>query len=131
VALAYIGLQTVSSYFVSGWVKLKRPEWRNGQAMTVFLNGGLYGPLASDSVFRRPMVAICCSWAFILWEGLFPLVLFNPAWVAGFVAVALCFHFLVFWFFGLNRFFWAWAVNLSSVFFLSHWFSFGVAITYA
>jgi len=129
VALAYIGLQTVSSYFVSGWVKLKRPEWRNGQAMTVFLNSGLYGPLAPHSVWRRPWVAQGCSWAFILWEGLFPLALFNPAWVTGFVAVALCFHFLVFWFFGLNRFFWAWAVNLSSVFFLSHWFSFGAAIT--
>jgi len=125
VALAYIGLQTVSSYFVSGWVKLKRPEWRNGQALTVFLNSGLYGPLASDSVFRRPRVALCCSWAFILWEGLFPLALLSPAWVGLFVAVALVFHFLVFWFFGLNRFFWAWAVNLSSIFFLSHWLSFG------
>jgi len=129
VALAYIGLQTVSSYFVSGWVKLKRPEWRNGQALTVFLNSGLHGPLAPHSVWRRPWVALGCSWAFILWEGLFPLALFNPAWVVGFVLVALCFHFLVFWFFGLNRFFWAWAVNLSSVFFLSHWFSFGAAIT--
>lgn len=128
VALAYIGLQTVSSYFVSGWVKLKRPEWRNGQALTVFLNSGLYGPLLTDSVFRRPWVAAGCSWAFILWEGLFPLVLFNPAWIAVFVGVALVFHFLVFWFFGLNRFFWAWAVNLSSIFFLSHWISFGSSI---
>jgi len=107
---------------------LKRPEWRNGQAMTVFLNSGLYGPLATDRVFRRPMVASSCSWAFILWEGLFPLVLFNPGWMAVFVGVALVFHFLVFWFFGLNRFFWAWAVNLSSIFFLSHWISFGVVI---
>ena len=123
VALSYIGLQTLSSYFVSGWVKLKRPEWRNGQAMTVFLNSGLYGPLPADSVFRRPLVAVCCSWAFIVWEGLFPLVLFFPGGVAAFVLLAGVFHFLVFWFFGLNRFFWAWAVNLSSVFFLSHWIS--------
>ncbi len=126
VALAYIGLQTISSYFVSGWVKLKRPEWRNGQALTVFLNSGLYGPLAPDSVFRQPRVALVCSWAFILWEGLFPLALLSPAWVGLFVAVALVFHFLVFWFFGLNRFFWSWAVNLSSIFFLTHWLSFSV-----
>ena len=67
--LGYIAIQTLSSYFVSGWVKLKRPEWRNGQALTVFLNSGLYGPLSPDSVFRRPWLAQVCSWLFILWEG--------------------------------------------------------------
>jgi hypothetical protein len=130
VALTYIGLQTLSSYFVSGWVKLKRPEWRNGQAMTVFLNSGLYGPLPPDSVFRRPLVALLCSWAFILWEGLFPLVLLWPDGVGIFVLLAGVFHFLVFWFFGLNRFFWAWVVNLSSVFFLSHWIYSILTVTY-
>jgi hypothetical protein len=121
--LGYIAIQTLSSYFVSGWVKLKRPEWRNGQALPVFLNSGLYGPLKIDSVFRQPAVALICSWAFILWEGLFPLVLVFPDGTAAFVGVALLFHFLVFWFFGLNRFFWAWAANLGSIFFLSHYLS--------
>jgi hypothetical protein len=121
--LGYIAIHTLSSYFVSGWVKLKRPEWRSGQALTVFLNGGLFGPLPPDSLFRQPWVAFVCSWLFILWEGVFPLVLFNPDWVWFFGGVALLFHFLVFWFFGLNRFFWAWAANLSSIFFLSHWLS--------
>lgn len=121
--LGYIAIQTLSSYFVSGWVKLKRPEWRNGQALPVFLNSGLYGPLKEDSVFRRPAVALVCSWAFILWEGLFPWVLVFPNWTPLFVGVALLFHFLVFWFFGLNRFFWAWAANLGSIFFLSHYLS--------
>jgi hypothetical protein len=121
--LGYIAIQTLSSYFVSGWVKLKRPEWRNGQALPVFLNSGLYGPLKKDSVFRRPVVALVCSWAFILWEGLFVCVLLFPNWTPLFVGVALLFHFLVFWFFGLNRFFWAWATNLGSIFFLSHYLS--------
>ena len=121
--LGYIAIQTLSSYFVSGWVKLKRPEWRNGQALPVFLNSGLYGPLKKDSVFRRPVVALVCSWAFILWEGLFVCVLLFPNGTPLFVGVALLFHFLVFWFFGLNRFFWAWAANLGSIFFLSHYLS--------
>ena len=121
--LGYIGIHTLSSYFVSGWVKLKRAEWRSGQALTVFLNSGLYGPLPPDSVFRKPWLALLCSWAFILWEGVFPLVLLNPDWVWLFGGVALLFHFLVFWFFGLNRFFWAWSVNLNSIFFLVYWLS--------
>ena len=117
--LGYIGIHTLSSYFVSGWVKVKRAEWRSGRALTVFLNTGLYGPLPPGSVFRQPVVAFVCSWAFMLWEGVFPLVLFKPDWVWVFGGMALLFHFLVFWFFGLNRFFWAWATNLSSLFFLS------------
>ena len=121
--LGYIAIHTLSSYFVSGWVKLKRAEWRSGQALTVFLNSGLFGPLPPDSVFRKPWLALACSWAFMVWEGIFPLVLFNPDWVWLFAGVALIFHFLVFWFFGLNRFFWAWTVNLSSIFFLSNFIS--------
>jgi hypothetical protein len=50
-------------------------------------------------------------------------VLLFPNGTPLFVGVALLFHFLVFWFFGLNRFFWAWAANLSSIFFLSHYLS--------
>ena len=119
----YVTIHAISSYFVSGWVKLKRPEWRSGEALTVFLNSGLYGPLSSNSWFRRPRVALVCSWAFILWEGLFVAVLWHPAWTPAFVGVALLFHGLVFWFFGLNRFFWAWAANLGSVFFLGHYLS--------
>jgi hypothetical protein len=87
------------------------------------LNSGLFGPLPPDSVFRKPWLALACSWAFMVWEGVFPLVLFNPDWVWLFAGVALIFHFLVFWFFGLNRFFWAWTVNLSSIFFLSNFIS--------
>ena len=119
--LSYIAIYTLSSYFVSGWIKLLQPEWRNGQALTVFLDGGLYGPLPPDSIFRRPRVAWVCSWAFILWESVFPLVLLNPQWALLFICIAVGFHFLVFWFFGLNRFFWAWLTNLTAVWFFCGW----------
>jgi hypothetical protein len=123
VGLSYIAIHTLSSYFVSGWIKLLQPEWRSGQALTVFLNGGIYGPLPADSVFRRPKVAMGCSWAFILWEAVFPLGLLNPNGVLLFMVIAAVFHFLVFWFFGLNRFFWAWLTNLTAVWFFSGWIS--------
>jgi len=119
--LSYIAIYTLSSYFVSGWIKLLQPEWRSGQALTVFLNGGLYGPLPPNSMFRRPKVACASSWAFILWESVFPLVLLYPEWAVFFICVAVGFHFLVFWFFGLNRFFWAWVTNLTAVWFFCGW----------
>ena len=48
------------------------------------------------------------SWVFILWEGLFGLVFLDVrlAWLA--CASGVVFHFMVFRYFGLNRFFWAW-----------------------
>jgi hypothetical protein len=114
-ALWYITLQTLSSYFVSGWVKLLRPEWRSGRAMTVFLDTGIYGPLPPDSIYRSPRLAQACSWAFTLWEGCFPLALLDVRLAALFCVVATVFHFLVFWFFGLNRFFWAWLATYPAV----------------
>lgn len=106
--LWYVTLQSITSYFVSGWVKLLRPEWRSGRALAVFLDTGVYGPLPVQSLYRHPLVARTCSWGFTVWEGLFPLALLDVRLALAFCAVAALFHFLVFWFFGLNRFFWAW-----------------------
>ena len=117
IALWYVTLQSLGSYFVSGWIKFMRPEWRSGQALTVFLNEAVHGPLPDKSIFRSPMVARMCSWSFILWEGLFPLALWSFHVAAVFCAVAAVFHFLVYWFFGLNRFVWAWLSTFPAILF--------------
>jgi len=111
----YITLHTVSSYFISGWVKLKRPEWRNGSALVMFLDGGIYGPLGMQSIFRVPVIAVACSWSFILWEGLAPLLFLSSDVAYVYCTLAAVFHFLVFWFFGLNRFFWAWCASFPAL----------------
>ena len=115
VGLWYVTLQSLTSYFVSGWVKLMRPEWRSGEALPAFLDTGIYGPLPQDSVFRRPAVARLVAWSFTVWEGCFPLALLDVRLAAVFCVVAAGFHFLVFYFFGLNRFFWAWLVTFPAV----------------
>ena len=115
VALWYVAVQSLSSYFVSGWVKLMRPEWRSGRALTVFLDNAVYGPLPANSIYRQPQLALLCSWSFTLWEGLFPLALLDARLATLFCAIATVFHFLVFWFFGLNRFFWAWLSTFPAI----------------
>jgi hypothetical protein len=50
-----------------------------------------------------------------VWECCSPLALWHPLAAWAFCAVALVFHFLVFWFFGLNRFFWAWLVSFPAI----------------
>lgn len=114
-ALWYVALQSISSYFISGWVKLMHPGWRSGEALPAFLDTGVYGPLPADSVFRRRWVARGCSWAFTVWEGCSPLALMDARIAVVFCGVAAIFHGLVFWFFGLNRFFWAWAVTFPAI----------------
>jgi len=119
----YIAIQAITSYFMSGAVKLLRPEWRNGSAMTIFLNGAIYGPLSATHLLRNKWLALLGSWGFIVWEILFPLSLLDPRLAAVFCAVAALFHFLVFWFFGLNRFFWAWLCAFPAIMWCSAQFS--------
>ncbi len=113
--LGYICIQAITSYFISGAIKLVSAEWRNGRALVYFLDGGLYGPLPTDSAYRHQSVAVACSWAFILWECAFPLALIGPLVAAVFCGVAALFHYLVFRYFGLNRFFWAWLASFPAI----------------
>jgi hypothetical protein len=119
----YIAIQAITSYFMSGAVKLLRPEWRNGSAMTIFLNGAIYGPLSATHPLRNKWLAMMGSWGFIVWEILFPFSLLDPRLAVVFCAVAALFHFLVFWFFGLNRFFWAWLCSFPAIIWCSAQFS--------
>jgi len=111
----YITIQSITSYFVSGAVKLLRPEWRNGSAMTIFLNAAIHGPLSQNHRLRNPWLATLGSWTFILWECAAPLALLEVRLAILFCSVAALFHFLVFWFFGLNRFFWAWMASFPAI----------------
>ena len=110
-ALWWVTLQLITSYFMSGWVKLKHPGWRKGTALPLFLDTGIYGPLPAHSLLRRPWLTRPICWAFILWEGLFALVFLDVrlAWIG--CLIGAVFHGLVFAYFGLNRFFWAWLAS--------------------
>jgi len=119
----YIAIQAITSYFMSGAVKLLRPEWRNGSALTIFMNGAIYGPLSPTHLLRNKWLAMMSSWVFIVWEILFTLSLLDPRLAVVFCAMAVMFHFMVFWFFGLNRFFWAWLCSFPAIVWCSAQFS--------
>lgn len=110
-----ISIQALSSYFLSGTVKLLHAGWRDGRALPTLLDGGIHGPLAANSLLRRQPIAIICSWAFILWEAAFPLAMIDPRVTTLWCAIGVAFHSLVFWYFGLNRFFWAWCASFPAL----------------
>jgi hypothetical protein len=113
--LWYITIHAISSYFISGAIKLISSDWRSGRVLIHFLDGGLYGPLSDNSRLRKKPIALIASWSFIGWECLFPLALAGPQWAMLWCGIAALFHFLVFRFFGLNRFFWAWAASFPAI----------------
>ena len=115
VAFLYVSIHSATSYFMSGAVKLLNRHWRNGTALTHFLNGALYGPLSKRSPFQNPMVAAIASSGFILWEISFPVALFDFDIARLYCVIAFIFHLLVFRFFGLNRFVWAWAATFPAL----------------
>jgi hypothetical protein len=120
-ALWYICIHSITSYFMSGWVKLLNGSWRRGVSLPIFLNTGVFGPLPANSIFNKPWFSSLCSWTFILWEAGMPLSLISFEIAMIFCAAAVVFHFLVFWFFGLNRFFWAWVTSLPAILYCSTW----------
>jgi len=120
VSLWFIVIQSLSSYVVSGAVKLQDAAWRNGRALIHFLDNAVHGPLKSDSPFRRQHVAMLVSWSFIVWECAMPLLLLHPTLAKLACLTAFCFHGLVFAYFGLNRFLWAWSSCFPALIFAAY-----------
>lgn len=110
VAFAYLAVQLVLSYFISGQVKIANAEWRAGHALRDVFEFSAY-PVSER---MRELAAFPClmrgaSWAVIVFELAFPLsLLWTPALLVALV-LAAGFHLANAVLFGLNRFVWAWA----------------------
>ena len=121
IGLGWIAVNATTSYVIAGWVKWLQPQWRDGSALPVFLDTGLHGPLPPNSLWRRPWVSKCASWSFMGWEASFPLAFISVEWALVQCTIALFFHLLVFRFFGLNRFVWAWLASYPAILWGSVW----------
>ncbi|MBK8186484.1 MAG: HTTM domain-containing protein [Cellvibrio sp.] len=109
IALGYLAIQLILSYFQAGWVKVINPEWRSGKALENVFAFTAYP--VSQSVRQwatNPALMFYMSWAVILFELIFPLTIFST--VALYIAlfIAAVFHLANACLFGLNRFFWIW-----------------------
>lgn len=109
IAVGYLGAQLVLSYFISGWVKVLNPDWRDGRALRdVFLFSAY--PVSENlrGLTARPRFLFIASWAVMSLELAFPFALLSqPTLIAALCLTAL-FHLANACLFGLNRFFWTW-----------------------
>jgi hypothetical protein len=121
VVIWYLTIQVVLSYFLAGWVKLKQKEWRSGRILSLLLIHSNYRvPTSLKKIFLNPFFCFLASWVILIFENLFPLVLFWPSAINYFIICGLVFHLVVFIFFGLNRFFWAWSATYPLLFFCAN-----------
>jgi hypothetical protein len=97
--LWYVALVSVHSYVIAGLVKLRAP--------------------AGAAVFARPGIARAVSWTMIALECLFPLALLDPWICAGFIALAVPFHVVNAYVFGLDRFVFAWVATYPALLYCS------------
>ncbi len=116
VAFGYLALQLVLSYFISGWVKIVNPEWRNGRALCDVFQFSVYP--VSESLRQwsgSPRVLFTMAWVVMLFELLFPASLLSIASLGVMLFITASFHFANACLFGLNRFFWIWISAYPSI----------------
>lgn len=116
VAFGYLAVQLILSYFMSGWVKVVNPEWRNGRALCDVFQFSAYP--VSESLrqwAQSPRQLFAMSWGVMLFELLFPLSLLSITSLGIALVIASSFHFANACLFGLNRFFWIWIAAYPSL----------------
>ncbi len=119
-ALFYIAIQSVLSYFIAGFVKLKNNDWRTGQALTGFLESFQYGvPQMIQRLSQHKKLMFFASWSILIFELSAPLALIDFQFCIQFISWAFAFHLLNHFLFGLNRFVFAWLASYPAILYCS------------
>ena len=118
-ALTWIAIQSALSYFLSGLRKVRHQEWWTGEALASFLKNS---PLSIQSVrsflMESPKLVWVASILTLVFELGFPVCFFSRSLGILFLGSGILFHFGIFVFFGLNRFFWIWISTYPALWFL-------------
>lgn len=116
VAFGYLAIQLTLSYFISGWVKVINPGWRNGVALRDVFQFSAYPVSESLREWQHsPRVLSFSSWFVMLFELLFPLAFLTKTSLIIMLVITAGFHFSNACFIGLNRFFWIWIAAYPSI----------------
>ncbi|MBC7692031.1 MAG: HTTM domain-containing protein [Methylotenera sp.] len=118
--LGYIAIQTCTSYFIAGFIKMKTSNWRRGKALPGFLNATIHdGNPLLNSISRNRVICLAASWAVIVFECGFPSALLNPQLCVVLIGLGFLFHLGTWIIFGLNRFLFAWMAAYPALYYCS------------
>lgn len=119
IGLIYIAIHAVYSYFKAGLVKLKQKSWTNGSSLVDFLKISLYPDIQSigPKLQNQMKLSRCLNWATLFFELSLPVIFFLPQIALAYLGIAVTFHLVVYFAFGLNRFFWIWLATWPAILF--------------
>lgn len=118
--LWYIALQSCTSYFIAGVVKIKQSAWRQGSALREFIQSPNYNPPTSiKNICSHKVMSFVISWGVMVFELTFPLILIqhNQIITGSLLLLAFTFHLINVLLFGLNRFLIAWLATYPAIYF--------------
>lgn len=120
IGLWYIGIQTMLSYTVAGFVKIVNSEWRSGVFLKRLLTEMNYS-VPENVLFIAQKVSFLklASRVVIIFECSFPVMLLGRGLFISYLAFAICFHLFNFFILGLNRFVFAWLAAYPALYYLS------------
>lgn len=115
----YLAMQVTLSYFISGWVKFRNPDWRSGRALSDVFAFSTY-PVSEDlrGLATKRVILTITSWAVIGFEVLFPVSFVSATALLVALSIGAAFHLANAVLFGLNRFFWIWLAAYPSLIWL-------------
>lgn len=119
-AIWYIAIQSATSYFLAGIVKIKQRNWHNGSALKSFLNSPNYNTASwIKSLIQLSSITLLLSWIIIFFEISFPLIFLinSPQIVIICLICGFIFHLINFYLFGLNRFLIIWTATYPALYF--------------
>lgn len=125
-ALLYIGVQSVLSYLIAGWVKFKSIDWWRGETLKQVLYQSQYSVSRLAKVKSQGIIQ-AVSILVLVFEVVFPVIFLFRRWfpapgtallVLSFLFFAFFFHLLNALFLGLNRFTFAWLATYPGIVFL-------------
>ena len=115
--LAYVGFQSIASYWVAGISKISSKYWRSGAALRAFL--AEYGGSVGEGWVLSPRVSKVLTGLILAFECSFPLALLNSRICLFYLGIGFCFHFSNSILLGLNRFILPWFATYPALLFLS------------
>lgn len=120
-SIYYIAVQSIASYFIAGLVKIKEPEWRNGQMIIAIIKHSHYQiPNFIAPIIKKQWLAFLAAWVTMLFELSSPYIIFNKIYLIPFFCFLISFHLMNAFIFGINRFTYAWLATYPAIYYLAH-----------
>lgn len=133
-AMGFIAIQAILSYFMAGGMKIVSQIWRHGTAVREIFGTRTWGNERLYAVLdRSPALCLLGAWSVMLFEVFFPIVLVvDQRFVHVFLAVGVLFHLSNAVFMRLNGFLIAFPASYPAVVYvndlLTSWLAFSIGL---